>query len=660
MMSLHFSWPGQLFNGKGSSTHSFLKCALVSVFSLAFAQIPVVSAEFHVNTATGRIVDKYGRERLFHGLNVVMKGPPWHPHTDAFDPRNSFCEGDIKLMRKWGMNVVRLAVMWPGVEPTQGNINATYLQIMRSIVRKLHSAGIYTLIEFHQDLFTSQFCGEGVPGWVLGDTVSDHPKSKLYNSQQAFHPSRSLRGLIGRRKKAWGDSTFKSYESAATEALSALERDLDCQQMLRNLSHFPEPLSRRWVRDFDQGTSQELQEKCGSPNWFWFYFSYSVSKAFQDLYENRWGWADLLAGYWKAVVETFKKEKGVLGYELMNEPWAGDFYTDPLLLLPGIADRINLAPFYEKLQAAVRSVDSERIIFFESLTFDDVLCGFSSVPGGEVFKNRSVLSYHYYRPPNLSPRQAFRERLGEGKRLGCGTMLTEFFINREGSSSRWLSKKQHESLSAWDSLCAKWKLCSCSKSVPFCANKMSNNLEQVCFQLQSSERQKLSAEMEAGKDSVEEVLAESDSYVQSWIGWEYKAFLNKTGSNIDQSLFTDDGQVNLNLAKKLARTYPQAVAGKIISFSFDPVFARFSLVYFVERLLHSQAEEENLVSVDVDNSKHCTQIFVHRQFHYPLGLDVKVSDNCLDVKEEERIITICHSNHCLRKVVQVEINRRKP
>lgn len=32
-----------------------------------------------------RIIDSDGRERIFHGTNVVVKGPPYHPSTETFD-----------------------------------------------------------------------------------------------------------------------------------------------------------------------------------------------------------------------------------------------------------------------------------------------------------------------------------------------------------------------------------------------------------------------------------------------------------------------------------------------------------------------------------------------------------------------------------------------
>ena len=45
------------------------------------------AAKFHVNSNTNRIMDSYGRERIFHGDNVVMKTSPFIPITTHFDAR---------------------------------------------------------------------------------------------------------------------------------------------------------------------------------------------------------------------------------------------------------------------------------------------------------------------------------------------------------------------------------------------------------------------------------------------------------------------------------------------------------------------------------------------------------------------------------------------
>jgi hypothetical protein len=49
------------------------------------------------------------------GMNAVFKSPPWHPSTGGFDPELSFTVKDFESWQSWGMNLVRLGVMWPGV-----------------------------------------------------------------------------------------------------------------------------------------------------------------------------------------------------------------------------------------------------------------------------------------------------------------------------------------------------------------------------------------------------------------------------------------------------------------------------------------------------------------------------------------------------------------
>ena len=50
--------------------------------------------------------------------------------------------------------------------------------------------------------------------------------------------------------------------------------------------------------------------------------------------------------------------------------------------------------------------------------------GFTHPPGGNDFKNRSVLSYHYYQPPDIGPKPFINARIRDIKRLGVGGFLT--------------------------------------------------------------------------------------------------------------------------------------------------------------------------------------------------------------------------------------------
>ena len=52
----------------------------------------------------------------------------------------------MQFLKSWGMNAIRLGVMWPGVEPSEGKYNYTYLSEMDRIVRLAGQYGIYTLV----------------------------------------------------------------------------------------------------------------------------------------------------------------------------------------------------------------------------------------------------------------------------------------------------------------------------------------------------------------------------------------------------------------------------------------------------------------------------------------------------------------------------------
>ena len=100
---------------------------------------------------------------LFHGVNVVYKLAPYIPSQTGFDASNSLSDEDIQDLKGWGMNFVRLGVMWEAVLQDDGKMNQTYLAEIDTLVTKLGTNGIYTLIDAHQDANARLNCGEGWP-----------------------------------------------------------------------------------------------------------------------------------------------------------------------------------------------------------------------------------------------------------------------------------------------------------------------------------------------------------------------------------------------------------------------------------------------------------------------------------------------------------------
>merc|ERR1719201_2363786 len=99
------------------------------MFQLIILLLPIMVTcdVFSVDKTTNRIVDSVGRQRIFHGSNVVYKTTPFIPITTKFDARYSFSAEDADLMASMGYNTIRLGVLWAGLEPTRGEYNMTYM-----------------------------------------------------------------------------------------------------------------------------------------------------------------------------------------------------------------------------------------------------------------------------------------------------------------------------------------------------------------------------------------------------------------------------------------------------------------------------------------------------------------------------------------------------
>lgn len=145
-----------------------------------------------------------------------------------------------------------------------------------------------------------------------------------------------------------------------------------------------------------------LKGNCSSRGWMINTLSEAAATAYQDIYDNRHGMLDNLVAFWEQTAQLLANKSAVIGYETMNEPFAGNFYADPLLLVPGVAGRKNLMRMHEAVAQGIRRHDKKHIVFYEPVTWGMILngeylgTGFDHVPGGDEYQNVSALSYHYY------------------------------------------------------------------------------------------------------------------------------------------------------------------------------------------------------------------------------------------------------------------------
>jgi endoglycosylceramidase len=109
------------------------------------------------------VVDSRGHVLVLHGVNMVYKLAPYAPDQTGFGA------DDARFLARNGFTAVRLGLTWEAVEPRPGAYDDAYLARVRHTVEVLARHGIRTLLDFHQDLFSERFQGEGAPGWAVQD-----------------------------------------------------------------------------------------------------------------------------------------------------------------------------------------------------------------------------------------------------------------------------------------------------------------------------------------------------------------------------------------------------------------------------------------------------------------------------------------------------------
>jgi endoglycosylceramidase len=139
-----------------------------------------------VTVSETRFLSATGQPLLLHGLNFVNKSQA-EGYTKNFDP------SDFAAIRSWGMNCVRLGILWDGLEPQPGRINEDYLERIARIVGWAKAEGLYVLLDMHQDLFSVKF-SDGAPAWATLD--DGHPYTPTPVWSDAYYTSPAVQTAL--------------------------------------------------------------------------------------------------------------------------------------------------------------------------------------------------------------------------------------------------------------------------------------------------------------------------------------------------------------------------------------------------------------------------------------------------------------------------------
>jgi hypothetical protein len=260
------------------------------------------------------------------------------------------------------------------------------------------------------------------------------------------------------------------------------------------------------------------------------YWTPEVSTVFDQFWANKGGIQDHWATYWKLVAEHYKDQPYSMGYDLMNEPWAGIEW--PVCMTTGCSLTYSqeLQPAMTKGLRAVRQVDPTNIVWWESQQFSAGLAlptFYKFVPGEENLG----YSWHNY--------------------------CTAVFLESTGIP-----------LFNTDS----------------CRQYSNNREDHALSQAATMGAVPMMSEWGA-TDNVKAVGIDADvadEHQMGWMYWAYKHWNDPTTADSAQGLFTDDADltsVKADKLRQLVRTYPQATAGTDLAYDYDPVTGKFTMSY---------------------------------------------------------------------------------
>lgn len=239
------------------------------------------------------------------------------------------------------------------------------------------------------------------------------------------------------------------------------------------------------------------------------FWSYTNHKHLQDHY--------IMA--WQKVMERFKNNPFVIGYDLMNEPWGGDLIK---IFITGEFEKQELTSFYNRIIPVLRTIDNNKYFFFEP-TPAPVTFGAAShlqtINDARAGNKKLVYAPHCY-PVSLHEGNDYSS--GDKKNLKDWNVQRQKDVQTHGN-------------------------------IPLLCGEFGVSPNALGFD-----------------EYLTEVLAMFDSHQWNWAYWS-----NDKGGWSP----LDANRNETPIVEHLVRVYPKAVAGKIEAFNFDPIQKIFTLKY---------------------------------------------------------------------------------
>jgi endoglycosylceramidase len=137
---------------------------------------PPSPPDWRLTTNGQTLRDGLGRVVFLRGVAAGgrSKFAPYVPFDYASGQFAQALDQYMSHAASWGIDAMRVPFTWAALEPTQGQNDSAWLAQYKQILDAAWAHGIWTVIDFHQDVYCESFCGDGFPSWTVPDAGPSH------------------------------------------------------------------------------------------------------------------------------------------------------------------------------------------------------------------------------------------------------------------------------------------------------------------------------------------------------------------------------------------------------------------------------------------------------------------------------------------------------
>ena len=271
------------------------------------------------------------------------------------------------------------------------------------------------------------------------------------------------------------------------------------------------------------------------------YWTPEVSTVFDDFWADQGGLLDGWVAAWRVAAREWRDQDHLMGYDLLNEPWAGREWATCLVDGCPTTYTEELQPAFEQATRAIRRIDGRNIVWWEPQQFagGQPLDTFFTPMAGE---DQLGFSWHSYCPDVFLASQ--------GVPGGDVENCTAFAAGRQRHAL-----EQSRTMGAVPMM-SEWGATDNRRAIEIDADA-------------------------------------ADRFLMGWTHWAYKRWNDPTTADTAQGLFRDDtdlSTVKRAKVRRLVRTYAQATAGTPLAMCFDVQNGDFRFRYRPDRRISAPTE----------------------------------------------------------------------